>query len=422
MTIKLTSDEGIIKIPIIARNDLKISWIKGMNARFHYTAHAYLAPKKDCQPDGNQESHNNSHNHKHDLKCRCDSQEARQKKLEMIQNLLDGKKNPSENAPEVDPNLKPVRTLIADSRRNHVEPFELRIGYSFSVKALEICVKSLTVGERARFLCMPDYVEGFIQLEMIMRQEAMNKKLIAQGKPPINISGCAAHMDPVYMELSRGLEDAIGAPIEFEIELVSVQEPLSFVREPWEMTEKERYDEIPKLKEQGGLLYNQSKIEDSFRKYERCLVLLESLASSSLVLDMKKEEMDLKRGIQEPSLIPQNNQVSLKQIDEWNIACRLNYALCKLKLKDYKVVIIQCTHILTLDPSNVKALFRRGQAYLHLGRDLDLASKDFKRLESIVEPNTAESLDLKHQKKLLDAKFTKHAEKEKSMFGGKLLQ
>lgn len=48
----------------------------------------------------------------------------------------------------------PIRQLVADSRQHDAEnPFELRIGYSFSVKAMELCVKSMTVGEKSRFLC-----------------------------------------------------------------------------------------------------------------------------------------------------------------------------------------------------------------------------------------------------------------------------
>jgi hypothetical protein len=51
-------------------------------------------------------------------------------------------------------NSAPVRYFVADSRQHDPEnPFELRIGYSFSVKALELCVKSMSIGEKSRFLC-----------------------------------------------------------------------------------------------------------------------------------------------------------------------------------------------------------------------------------------------------------------------------
>jgi hypothetical protein len=51
-------------------------------------------------------------------------------------------------------NSAPVRYFVADSRQHDPDnPFELRIGYSFSVKAMELCVKSMSIGEKSRFLC-----------------------------------------------------------------------------------------------------------------------------------------------------------------------------------------------------------------------------------------------------------------------------
>ncbi|KAJ3372177.1 hypothetical protein HDU91_004320, partial [Kappamyces sp. JEL0680] len=390
----LTDDEGIIKIPIKTLQDApSVAWHRGMNAKFHYTAHAYLVPQTKEESCANpheckEESHSHSDHHKHHTQCGCNSEEARQKKLELIQNLLAGNL-PKQNSTEqpsplaLDPSAKPVRTLISDSRKNDENPFELRIGYSFSVQAMEICIKSMKLGERARFLCMPKYVEGFIQLETLMRQEKLNRTLKAQGKPPLSMSGCSAHISPEMMQLSQDLDVAIGVPLEFEFELLAVQEPNSFTREPWEMSSEEQYREVPIRKAEGGQLYKQGNYEGSLKKYERCLVLLETLASSGIVMDLKKEEMDQKRGIHTESIIPKDNIIQLRQIEEWTIACRLNYAACKLKLGDHRAVIIQCTQVLTMEPQNVKALFRRGQSYMLMGRDLDLAHKDFEALTAI---------------------------------------
>ena len=57
---------------------------------------------------------------------------------------------------------KPKRQFISDSRTYALDgekPFELRIGREFIVKAMEICVMSMKPGERARFLCMNEYVD-----------------------------------------------------------------------------------------------------------------------------------------------------------------------------------------------------------------------------------------------------------------------
>lgn len=58
--------------------------------------------------------------------------------------------------------------------------------------------------------------------------------------------------------------------------------------------------------------------------------------------------------------------------------CNLNNAACKLKLKDYKQAEKLCTKVLESDSQNVKALYRRAQAYIQLV-DFDLAEVDIKK-------------------------------------------
>ncbi|WP_348243394.1 hypothetical protein, partial [Salmonella enterica] len=53
-----------------------------------------------------------------------------------------------------------------------------------------------------------------------------------------------------------------------------------------------------------------------------------------------------------------------KQAKALKVACNLNDAACKLKLKDYKQAEKLCTKVLDLDGRNVKALYRRAQAYI----------------------------------------------------------
>ena len=434
----LTGDGSIVKLPIKSfPSKPKINWRKGVNARFHYTAYAYITPKpkneqvncegkdSDCSKS---HCHQTGHGHKH---CGT-SEESLKKKMEMINDILEkskskkSKEKSKEDAKQadipLDPALKPVRTLISDSSKNNTKPFELRIGYSFSVTAMEIGIKSMKVGEKARFLCMPQYCDAFVQLETVMRQEKLNRDLIAQGKAPLVFSGCAAHMSSEMLEINKSLEDVLGSPIEFEFELLSIQEPDSYEKEAWEMTPEEKFKEVPIAREQGGKLYKVGDWEASLKKYERCLVLLETLSTSGLVLDLKKEASDAKRGIHSESIVPKDNIIDLDTIDEWTRICRLNYAACKMKLKDYASVVIQCTEVLQSDPRNSKALFRRGQAYTELGRDLDLATKDFDTLSVLCKFDSPEYQELLNQQKKLDLKLKKHFEKEKSMYAGKLFK
>ena len=161
----IVPDGGIIKLPIIDSTDSKpIQWRRGVKALFHYSAHAYLPPnnsksvgKADCK-DSHTHSHGCSHHTKSDINDR----------VTLINDLLDRSKETAEQkakrkseyySEESDIQGEPIRKLISNSRDRDSKPFELRIGYSFSVVAMELGIKTMKVGEKARFLCMPKYCE-----------------------------------------------------------------------------------------------------------------------------------------------------------------------------------------------------------------------------------------------------------------------
>lgn len=75
------------------------------------------------------------------------------------------------------------------------------------------------------------------------------------------------------------------------------------------------------------------------------------------------------------------------------VTCNLNNAACKLKLKDYKEAVKLCTKVLEIESQNVKALYRRAQAYIHLV-DLDLAELDIKKALEIDPDNRYNSSTL----------------------------
>ncbi|KAK7260655.1 hypothetical protein RIF29_26887 [Crotalaria pallida] len=75
-----------------------------------------------------------------------------------------------------------------------------------------------------------------------------------------------------------------------------------------------------------------------------------------------------------------------KQAKALKVACNLNNAASKLKLKEYKEAEKLCTKVLDLENTNVKALYRRAQAYIHLA-DLDLAEFDIKKALEIDPDN-----------------------------------
>lgn len=88
----------------------------------------------------------------------------------------------------------------------------------------------------------------------------------------------------------------------------------------------------------------------------------------------------------------------------------LNFSQCKLLQKDYYRVIELSTEVLTYDPDNLKALFRRGKA--HVGSwDPEKAEEDFNRC---VELDPSLKLTVDKEIVLLKAKIKSLSEKEKS--------
>ncbi|KAI9106196.1 hypothetical protein DFS34DRAFT_641825 [Phlyctochytrium arcticum] len=279
----------------------------------------------------------------------------------------------------------------------------------------------MRVGERSRFLCMPEYTQGYVQLAKVLRQEKENRERATKGLAPQRVPmGCAHNMHQ-EMENQSDLAELNGVVLEFEIELLEVLQPDAYVREPWEMETMDKYREAPLAKDQGGQLYKAGKYKEALEKYTRALALLESVSMSAIVLDMQRAPASEGEDKAEKSEKTET-ELDLETLNSLMKSCRLNYAACNLKLNNLPPVIQQCSEVLKGDPKNLKALFRRGQAYSRLGRDLDLAQVDFDEMQSILDlsglPKTAsEWTELRKEQLTLQAKLKDCREREKRAFG-----
>ena len=94
------------------------------------------------------------------------------------------------------------------------------------------------------------------------------------------------------------------------------------------------------------------------------------------------------------------------------VTCNLNNAACKLKLKDYNQAEKLCTKVLELESQNVKALYRRAQAYIQTA-NLELAEIDIKKALEI-DPNNR---DVKLEYRALKEKQKEYNKKEAKFYG-----
>eukprot|EP00249_Psilotum_nudum_P018292 c26731_g1_i3 orf=565-2328(-) len=168
----------------------------------------------------------------------------------------------------------------------------------------------------------------------------------------------------------------------YEVELVSFTKD----KESWDMDTPEKLEAAAKKKEDGNVLYKIGKYVRAAKKYEKAAKYIEY--DTSFSDEQKKQSKTLK------------------------VSCHLNNAACKLKLKDYSETVKLCTKVLDLESQNVKALYRRAQAYIETA-DLDLAELDIKRALEIDPQNR----EVKLAYKTLKQKQIEYNKKEAKMYG-----
>ncbi|KAK9281012.1 hypothetical protein L1049_003904 [Liquidambar formosana] len=168
----------------------------------------------------------------------------------------------------------------------------------------------------------------------------------------------------------------------YEVELVSFVKE----KESWDMNTQEKIEAAGKKKEEGNAFFKAGKYAKASKRYEKAAKYIEYDTSFS------EEEK--------------------KQAKALKVTCNLNDAACKLKLKEYKQAEKLCTKVLDIESKNVKALYRRAQAYIQM-TDLDLAEFDIKKALEI-DPNNR---DVKLEYRTLKEKVKEYNKKEAKLYG-----
>ncbi|KAK6939735.1 FKBP-type peptidyl-prolyl cis-trans isomerase domain [Dillenia turbinata] len=161
----------------------------------------------------------------------------------------------------------------------------------------------------------------------------------------------------------------------FEVEMVDfTQEKAS-----WELSSKEKIEAAGKRKEEGNLLFKSAKYLRAQEKYDKAADY-----------------------VSEDGSFGDDDQKLAKAL---RISCWLNGAACSLKLNNYKEGISLCSKVLDVEFCNVKALYRRAQAYMETA-DLDLAELDIKRAME-ADPQNREVKSIQRTLKHLQAESNK---------------
>ncbi|GLJ21531.1 hypothetical protein SUGI_0398520 [Cryptomeria japonica] len=203
--------------------------------------------------------------------------------------------------------------------------------------------------------------EGMVPegLEMCIRLMLPNEIALVSSTP-----------DYAYDKFPRPENVPEGANIQWEVELLKFETPKDWTG----MNFTQIMDETEKIKSTGNRLFKEGKYELAKAKYEKVLKDFNHVN-------------------------PQDNDEG-KIFVQTRSSLHLNVAACYQKIGEYKKALESCNKVLGENPGHVKALYRRGIAYMACG-DFDEARKDFNMMVNIdksSEPDATAALNkLRHR-------------------------
>ena len=150
----------------------------------------------------------------------------------------------------------------------------------------------------------------------------------------------------------------------FEIEIIKVEQPGEYKQDSWQLTDGQKRDAIPKLRQHGNELYREHKHTEAAEKYFEALSYLEQLSV---------KEKPYSEG--------------WDKINSEKLPLLLNYAQCKMESQDYRDVIRHTSSALEIDSNNVKAYYRRAKAHAACW-NVEEAKKDFQQAVTL-DPSLA---------------------------------
>uniref|UniRef100_A0A3Q7JJ82 peptidylprolyl isomerase n=1 Tax=Solanum lycopersicum TaxID=4081 RepID=A0A3Q7JJ82_SOLLC len=177
---------------------------------------------------------------------------------------------------------------------------------------------------------------------------------------PGEVSLVTCPPDYAYDKFERPANVPEGAYVQWEIELLDFNTPKDWTG----FSFREIMDDVEKIKGTGNRLFKEEKFELAKAKYEKASVLREF-----------------------NHVHPQDDEEGKEFANTRNLL-HLNVAACLLKLGEHKKSIETCNKVLDANPVHVKALYRRGMAYMASG-DYEEARADFNKMMSIDKSSEA---------------------------------
>lgn len=147
----------------------------------------------------------------------------------------------------------------------------------------------------------------------------------------------------------------------------------------------EKIEKANKEKEEGNHFFKQGQNQEALKHYHQGLLNINGLVG----LDQKETS----------------------QVNEIKVTICNNMAAVYLKQRKHEKAITYCNKVLEIDKRNVKAIFRRGKAYLEKD-DVERAQEDLKEAEKI----NPEDSSIKKELALLKKKSAEQDKKQQKFY------
>lgn len=295
---------------------------------------------------------------------------------------------------------------------------ELLVGKQFKMPVLEEMIKTMRVGEVARFTAIAPLCTNYPFVSKQYR--AYVKSFHKEGNEEEHRSsghccGVSLQQGTGYSDLDKLVtfldpKEGPTRELEFIIDLLSVEKPDEYEQEIWQMTDEEKIEKIPILKEEGNRLYKEGMPKMDSNKEEsndKALIKIRAAFDSYAKGLTMIEQLQLKE---------KPGETEWKAWEIQKLPFLSNMAQCKLVEGDYYRVIQLSSQVLDIDEGNVKALFRRGKANGEVW-NVKEAISDLNRVKEL--DSTMEVVVMKELTKI-EQRAKKKAEEEKKRFAGKL--
>lgn len=187
-----------------------------------------------------------------------------------------------------------------------------------------------------------------------------------------------------------------GGPVLFHVEMMDFDHPAV----PDDGPRNDRLEFCQEQKNRGSAHFRKERYRLALERYARVVDLLplyKREGTSSVHVDFFEDAAD--------------RQVA----QELRIACRLNLGASALKLEEFYAAARYCDEVLKDEPTNLKALYRRAQAYVGT-KDFEKAGKDCRRILDLHESHNEAQALLQRIARL----EKEEARKQRAAFGGKL--